>query len=133
MPVEQRVLRKTNDDMRYVCDAGRRSPQIELAVLNALLQKISQYRLSVKCALFLEIVAKLEICLEDLRAACCTVYDVRACAVLRHDHRFNSVCGRPFLRSGCLSKTPRVFVESLQPGNKQVFLPLPIQINGGAR
>src|SRR6267378_3213519 len=85
-----------------------------------------------KGAPLLEIVAKLEICLEDLRAACRTVYDVGACAVLRDDHRFNSLCGRPFLRSGGLSKTPRVFVESLQSGNKQVFLPLPIQINRGA-
>ena len=37
-------------------------------------------------------VAKLQICLEDLRAACRSVYDVGACAVLRHDHRFNTVC-----------------------------------------
>ena len=42
MPIEQRVLRKANDDVRYVCGAGRRSLQIELAILNALFQKVNQ-------------------------------------------------------------------------------------------
>ena len=42
MPIEQRVLRKANDDVRHLCGGSRRSLQIELAILNALFQNVSQ-------------------------------------------------------------------------------------------
>jgi len=41
MPIKQRVLRKANDDARYVCSGARRSTQIEFAIPNALLQEAS--------------------------------------------------------------------------------------------
>ncbi len=41
MPIKQRVLRKANDDARYVCSVARRSTQIEFAIPNALLQEAS--------------------------------------------------------------------------------------------
>ncbi len=46
MSIKKRVLRKANDDTRYIFRAGRRSLQIELSILNALLQKANQYFLS---------------------------------------------------------------------------------------
>ena len=42
MRIKQRVLRKANDDARYVCGAGRGSVQIEFAVPDALLQEASE-------------------------------------------------------------------------------------------
>jgi len=77
--------------------------------------------------------AKMEIRLEKLMAAGRSVHDVRCYAVLRHDHCANSFCGRPFFRSGGFGEVPRVYVESLQPSDEQVFLPPPIKVDRGAR
>ena len=77
--------------------------------------------------------AKLEIRLKKLMAARRSMHDVGGYAVLRQDHRANSFCGRTFLRSGGLSEVPRADVESLQPGDKQVLLPRPIEVDRGAR
>ena len=54
MPIEQRVLRKANDNMRYICGTGRGSAQIELAVPNAPLQQAGQQFLSMTKAFFHE-------------------------------------------------------------------------------
>src|SRR5260370_7327204 len=62
-----------------------------------------------------------------------SVHNIGGYAVLRHDHCANSFCGRPFLRSGSFSEVPRVYVESLQPGDEQVFLSSPIKVDRGAR
>src|SRR5260370_26535321 len=77
--------------------------------------------------------AKLEIRLEKLMAARRSVHNVGGYAVLRHDHCANSFCGRPFLRSGSFSEVPRLYVESLQPSDEQVFLSSPIKVARGAR
>src|SRR5258706_9468215 len=77
--------------------------------------------------------AKMEIRLEKLMAAGRSVHDVRCYAVLRHDHCANSFCGRPFFRSGGFGEVPKVYVESLQPSDEQVFLPPPIKGDRGAR
>ncbi len=77
--------------------------------------------------------AKLEIRLEKLMAARRSVHNVGGYAVLRHDHCANSFCGRPFLRSGSFSEVPRLYVESLQPSDEQVFLSSPIKVDRGAR
>ena len=76
--------------------------------------------------------AKLEIRLKKLMAARRSVHDVRGYTVLCHNHCANSFCGRPFLRSGGFSELPRVYVESLQPRDKQVFFPRPVEIDRGA-
>jgi hypothetical protein len=55
MPIEQRVLRKANDNMRYICGTGRGSAQIELAVPNAPFQKVDQEFLSMTKAFFHEL------------------------------------------------------------------------------
>src|SRR5258708_20040066 len=75
--------------------------------------------------------AKMEIRLEKLMAAGRSVHDVRCYAVLRHDHCANSFCGRPFFRSGGFGEVPRVYVESIQPRDEQVFLPPPIKVDHG--
>src|SRR5207248_4430125 len=77
--------------------------------------------------------AKPEIRLKNLMAACSSVDDVRGRAVLRQHRPLDSFCGRPLLRSGRFSKPSAVYVESLQPSNKQVFLLFPIKIDRGAR
>src|SRR5260370_22304964 len=77
--------------------------------------------------------AKLEICLENLMAARRSVHDVCCYAVLRHDHCANSFCGRPFLRNGSFSEVPRLYVESLQPTDEQIFLSSPIKVDRGPR
>lgn len=133
MTINQRVLRKANDDVRYVRGAGRGAAQIEFPIPNALLQKASQEFLPMTQAFLHNGTAKLEIRLKKLMAARRSVHDVGGYAVLRQDHRANSFCGRPFLRSGGFSDFPRVYVESLQPSDKQVFLPRPIEVDRGAR
>ena len=77
--------------------------------------------------------SELKVCLKELMAACCAVDDVGSRAVLRHDSCENSFFGRPFLRSGSFGKNPRLRVKSLQPSHKKVLLPLPIQVDRGAR
>src|SRR5258708_34278340 len=51
---------------------------------------------------------------------------------MRHASVENSFFGSPFLRSGSISKNPRLRVKSLQPSHKKVLLPLPIEIDRGA-
>ena len=133
MPIKQRVLRKANDDVCYVCRAERGSGRLEFAVSNALLQEARQETLATAQAFFDHSPPKLKVCLKKLMAARCAVNDVRSRAVLRHDSCQNSFSGRPFLRSGGFSKNPRLRIKSLQPSHKKVLLPLPIEIDRGAR
>jgi hypothetical protein len=132
MTIKQRVLRKADDDARDVCSAARRSAQIEFAIPNALLQEASHEFLPMTQTFLHDRTAKLEIRLKKLMAARSSVHDVGGYAVLRHDHCANSFRGRPSFRSRGFSKVPRAHVESLQPGNKQVFLPLPIKVDRSA-
>ncbi len=104
----------------------------ELAVSNALLQEASQKFLAMPQTFLDHGAAELEICLKKLMAACCAVDDVGGRAVLRHERCENSFCCRAFLRGGGFSKTPRVRVKLLQASNKQVLLPLPIEVDRGA-
>jgi hypothetical protein len=132
-PIKQRVLRKANDDVRYVCRADRGSARFEFAVSNALLHEASQESLAMAQAFLDHSPTDLKVCLKELMAACCAVDDVGSRAVLRHDSCENSFFGRPFLRSGGFSKNPRLRVKSLQPSHKKVLLPLPIEVDRGAR
>ena len=132
-PIKQRVLRKANDDVRYVCRADRGPARFEFAVSNALLHEASQEFLAMAQAFVDHSPPNLKVCLKELVAACCAVDDVRSRAVLRHDSCENSFCGRPFLRSGGFGKNPRLRVKSLQTSHKKVLLPLPIQVDRGAR
>lgn len=77
--------------------------------------------------------SELKVCLKELMAAFRPVDDVRSRAVLRHDSCENSFCGRPVLRSGGFGKNPRLRVKSPQPSYKKVLLPLPIEVDRGAR
>ena len=45
-PIKQRVLRKANDDVCYVCRADRGPARLEFAVSNALLHEASQESLA---------------------------------------------------------------------------------------
>jgi len=132
-PIKQRVLRKANDDVRYACRADRGPARFEFAVSNALLHEAGQESLAMAQAVLDHSPSELKVCLKELMAACCAVDDVGSRAVLRHDSCENSFFGRPFLRSGGFSKNPRLRVKSLQPSHKKVLLPLPIQVDGGAR
>ena len=132
-PIKQRVLRKANDDVRYVCRADRGPARFEFAVSNALLHEASQEFLATAQAFLDRSPPKLKVCLKEFVAACRPVDDVRSRAVLRHDSCENSFFGRPFLRSGGFSKNPRLRVKSLQPSHKKVLLPLPIEVDRGAR
>jgi hypothetical protein len=133
MSIKQRVLRKANDDVCYFCRADRGSGRFEFAVSNALLQEARQETLAMAQAFFDHSPPKLKVCLKELMAAWGAVDNVRSRAVLRHDSCQNSLFGRPFLRSGGFSKNPRLRIKSLQPSHKKVLLPLPIQIDRGAR
>jgi hypothetical protein len=133
MTIKQRVLRKADDDARDVCSAARRSAQIEFAIPNALLQEASHEFLPMTQTFLHDRTSKLEIRLKKLMAARSSMHDVGGYAVLRHDHCANSLCGWSSFRSGGFSKVPRAHVESLQPGNKQVLLPLPIKVDRSAR
>ena len=132
-PIKQRVLRKANDDVRYVCRADRGPARFEFAVSNALLHEASQEFLATAQAFLDHSPTELKVCLKEFVAACRPVDDVRSRAVLRHDSCENSFFGRPFLRSGGFSKNPRLRVKSLQPSHKKVLLPLPIEVDRGAR
>jgi hypothetical protein len=131
-PIKQRVLRKANDDVRYVCRAERPA-RFEFAVSNALLHEAGQESLAMAQAFLDHSPSELKVCLKELMAACCAVDDVGSRAVLRHDSCENSFFGRPFLRSGGFGQDPRLRVKSLQPSHKKVLLPLPIQVDRGAR
>ncbi len=48
-PIKQRVLRKANDDVCYVCRADRGPARLEFAVSNALLHEASQESLAPCC------------------------------------------------------------------------------------
>ena len=126
MPIKQRVLRKANDDVCYVCRADRGPARFEFAVSNALLHEAGQEFLATAQAFLDRSPPKLKVCLKEFVAACRPVDDVRSRAVLRHDSCENSFFGRPFLRSGSFGKNPRLRVKSLQPSHKKVLLPLPI-------
>jgi len=132
-PIKQRVLRKANDDVRYVCRADRGPARFEFAVSNALLHEAGQESLAMAQAFLDRSPPKLKVCLKEFVAAFRPVDDVRSRAVLRHDSCENSFFGRPFLRSGSFGKNPRLRVKSLQPSHKKVLLPLPIQVDRGAR
>jgi hypothetical protein len=132
-PIKKRVLRKANDDVRYVCRADRRPARFEFAVSNALLHEAGQESLATAQAFLDHSPSELKVRLKELMAACCTVDDVGSRAVLRHDSCENSFFGRPFLRSGGFGQDPRLRVKSLQPSHKKVLLPLPIQVDRGAR
>ncbi len=125
MPIKQRVLRKANDDVCYICRADRGPARFEFAVSNALLHEASQEFLATAQAFLDRSPPKLKVCLKEFVAACRPVDDVRSRAVLRHDSCENSFFGRPFLRSGGFGQ--------LQPSHKKVLLPLPIQVDRGAR
>ena len=133
MPIKQRVLRKANDDVCYVRRADRGPARFEFAVSNGLLHEASQEFLATAQAFLDRSPPKLKVCLKEFVAACRPVDDVRSRAVLRHDSCENSFFGRPFLRSGSFSKNPRLRVKSLQPSHKKVLLPLPIEVDRGAR
>ena len=132
-PIKQRVLRKANDDVRYGCRADRGPVGFEFAVSKALLHEASQEFLAAAQAFLDHSLSELKVCLKELMAAGGPVDDVRSRAVLRHDSCENSFCGRPFLRSGGFGKNPRLRVKSLQASYKKVLLPLPIEIDRGAR
>jgi hypothetical protein len=132
-PIKQRVLRKANDDVRYVCRADRGPARFEFAVSNALLHEAGQESLAMTQAFLDHSPTELEICLKKLVSARCAVDDVGSRAVLRHDSCENSFFGRPFLRSGGFGQDPRLRVKSLQTSHKKVLLPLPIQVDRGAR
>ena len=132
-PIKQRVLRKANDDVRYDCRADRGPARFEFAVSNALLHETGQESLAMAQAFLDHSPSELKVCLKELMAACCAVDDVGSRAVLRHDSCENSFSGRPFLRSGGFGQDPRLRVKSLQPSHKKVLLPLPIQVDRGAR
>ncbi len=85
MPIKQRVLRKANDDVCYVCRADRGLARFEFAVSNALLHEASQEFLATAQAFLDRSPPKLKVCLKELMAACRPVDDVRSRAVLRHD------------------------------------------------
>ena len=133
MSIKERVLRKADDDSRYIFRTGRRSLQIELGILNALLQKANQDFLPMPQALLHEAVAKLEICLKDLMATCRAVDNIGGRTVLRQDHCLDSLSSGSLSCSSILCKGLRVFMKLLETSNKQVFLPLPIQVDRGAR
>ena len=107
-PIKQGVLRKANDDVRYVCRADRGPARFEFAVSNALLHEAGQESLAMAQAFLDHSPSELKVCLKELMAACCAVDDVGGCAVLSHDHCVHSFRGRPFLRSGRFSKVPRM-------------------------
>jgi hypothetical protein len=132
-PIKQRVLRKANDDVRYVCRADRGPARFEFAVSNALLHEASQEFLAMAQAFLDHRLSELKVCLKELMPACGTVDDVGSRAVLRHDSCENSFFGRPVLRSGGFGQGPRLRVKSLQPRHKKVLLPLPIEVHRGAR
>jgi hypothetical protein len=132
-PIKQRVLREANDDVRYDCRAERGSARFEFAVSNALFEEPIQEFLAMMQAFLDDDAPELEICLKKLVSAGCAVDDVGGCAVLRYDSCENSLFGRPFLRSGGFSKVPSLQVKSLQAIDKEVLLPLPIQVDRGAR
>jgi hypothetical protein len=132
-PIKQRVLRKANDDVRYVCRADRGPARFELAVSNALFEEPIQEFLAMTQAFLDDDAPELEICLKKLVSAGCAVNDVGSRAVLRHDSCENSFFGRSFLRSGGFGQDPRLRVKSFQPSHKKVLLPLPIQVDRGAR
>jgi hypothetical protein len=90
MTINQRVLRKANDDVRYVRGASRRATQIEFPIPNALLQKTSQEFLPMTQAFLHNGTAQLEIRLKKLMAARRSMHDVGGYAVLRQDHRANA-------------------------------------------
>ncbi len=132
-PIKQRVLRKANDNVRYVCRADRGPARFEFAVSNALLHEAGQESFAMAQAFLDHSPSELKVCLKELMAACCAVDDVGSRAVLRHDGCENSFFGRPFLRSGGFGQDPRLRVKSLQPSHKKVLLPRPIQVDRGAR
>ena len=131
-PIKQRVLRKANDDVRYVCRAERPA-RFEFAVSNALFEEPIQEFLAMTQAFLDHSPSELKVCLKELMAACCAVDDVGSRAVLRHDSCENSFFGGPFLRSGGFGQDPRLRVKSLQPSHKKVLLRLPMQVDRGAR
>jgi hypothetical protein len=133
LPIKQRVLRKANDDMCYVCRADRGSGRFKFALSNALLQEARQECLAMAQAFLDRSPPKLKVCLKELMAAYRTVDDVRSRAVLRHDSCENPFLGRPLLRGCGFSKNPRMRVKSLEPSHKKVLLPPPIEVDRGAR
>src|SRR5260370_30470838 len=112
-PIKQRVLRKANDDVRYVCRADRGPARFEFAVSNALLHEAGQESLAMAQAFLDHSPSELKVCLEEFMAACRAVDDVGSRAVLRHDSCQNSFFGRPFLRSGGFVQNPRFLRKSL--------------------
>lgn len=103
-PVKQRVLRKADENVRYVGGAGGGSAKIEFAVPYALFQEASQQFLSLAQPLLHDGSAKAEIDFKKFMAARRAVDDVGGCA----DNCADSFCGRPFLRSGGFRKVPGV-------------------------
>src|SRR5260370_27474483 len=132
-PIKQRVLRKANDDVCYVCRTDRGSARFEFAVSNALLHEASQESLAIAQAFLDHSPTELKVCLKELMAACCAVDDVGSRAVLRHDSCENSFFGRPFLRSGGFGQDPRLRVKMPQPTPKKALPPLPKQDEPSAR
>src|SRR5258706_10860729 len=123
-PIKQRVLRKANDNVRYVCRADRGPARFEFAVSNALLHEAGQESFATAQAFLDRSPPKLKVCLKEFVAACRPVDDVRSRAVLRHDSCENSFFGRPFLRSGGFSKNTKLRVKMLHAHHKKSFASL---------
>ena len=131
-PVKQPVLRKRNYDSCHIawCRAG--STEFEFSLLNALLQELGENSFCVEYAFIHKLAAKFEVGLEHLMTTCRAMDNIGGRTVLRQDHSLDSLSSGSLSCSSLLCKGLRVCVKSLQSGNKQVFLPLPIQINRGA-
>lgn len=132
-PIKQPVLRKRDYDFCHIawCRAG--STEIEFSILNALLQEFGENSFCVAYAFIHRLAAKFEVGLEYLMATCRAMDNIGSRTVLRQDHFLDSL-GRGALRCGTLlSEGLRVCIKPLEASNKEVFLPLPIEVDRGAR
>ena len=108
MAIQQRTLRKADDNVCNVCGTGGGAVQIEFAVPDTLLHETSDQSLSMLKAFLDYSAAKVEIGLKKLMAARRAVDDVGGCAVLRDDGGADSFGRRAFLCSSSLSKITRL-------------------------
>src|SRR5258708_28367473 len=105
-PIKQRVLRKANDNVRYVCRADRGPARFEFAVSNALLHEAGQEAFAMAQAFLDHSPSELKVCLKELMAACCAVDDVGSRAVLAHYGCENSFFRPSFLPRGRFGHSP---------------------------
>ena len=132
-PVKQPVLRKRNYDSCHIACRGTGSMKIEFSILNAFLQEPGKDSFGVEYAFFHKLTAKFEVGLEHLMATCRAVDNIGSRTVLRQDHCLDSLSSGSLSCSTLLCEGLRVFMKLLESGNKQIFLPLPIQVDRGSR